>query len=412
MSDGMPELLKRAHREYSNKGLSGLVTNGLSFVARDFWLEKLLDKRSVSRTELQEIAAEDGKIWYMDEESGIHINPPSNQRLREEFKSYPTDFTPERPFVCELSGCHLIGDYAVGLTAEDRLVTETAPVYKDGSIKKLGINLGQYLRICGINKKSAERYEEDRVFPLVTPYSSYYHWVTEYLPKLRLLEYYMKETGDEPTILVESKPRSFVRESLEVMGYPPSSYKEWSRNEMYIDRLIVPLHRIHSFDYYKPSSSNYNPSRDDLGWLRQKVRSGIERNKRREQNKRIYISRQKTGSEHTSSRKVINYNEVEDVLGEFGFKSYVLEELSFQDQAELFINAEVIMGPHGAGLVNMIFSDDPLIIELFPKNKLKPHFYYISEIMGFEYEAVVSDNEGDDLVVDIDTLRGRLATIL
>jgi capsular polysaccharide biosynthesis protein len=117
------------------------------------------------------------------------------------------------------------------------------------------------------------------------------------------------------------------------------------------------------------------------------------------------------GSNYTSSRKVLNYDELKIVLDEFGFKSYELENLSFQKQVEIFSSADIVMGPHGAGLVNMIFSEDPVVIELFPENKLKPHFYFICEMMDFSYRGVIMDSEKSDLVVDTDDLRVQLQSV-
>jgi hypothetical protein len=48
---------------------------------------------------------------------------------------------------------------------------------------------------------------------------------------------------------------------------------------------------------------------------------------------------------------------------------------------------------------------------LSPETVLKPHFYFLASITGFEYEAVVTDAVENNLRVDIDRLRGRLNKI-
>ena len=70
------------------------------------------------------------------------------------------------------------------------------------------------------------------------------------------------------------------------------------------------------------------------------------------------------------------------------------------------------MGPHGAGLVNMIFANQPLIIEMFPEDTLKPHFYFISNMMGFDYEPMVTEAQNSNLIVDTESLRDFLDSVL
>ncbi|MGV7229728.1 MAG: glycosyltransferase family 61 protein, partial [Nitrospirales bacterium] len=78
--------------------------------------------------------------------------------------------------------------------------------------------------------------------------------------------------------------------------------------------------------------------------------------------KRIYISR-----ENAYHRKVSNESEIIELLKTYGIVSVRLEELSFGEQLRLFYNAELVIGPHGSGLGNIVFcSKGTQVIELFP----------------------------------------------
>jgi capsular polysaccharide biosynthesis protein len=99
------------------------------------------------------------------------------------------------------------------------------------------------------------------------------------------------------------------------------------------------------------------------------------------------------------------------VLQERGFESHVLEDYSFGRQMKLFMEADVIAGPHGAGLANMLFAENPLVVELFPETVLKPQFYFLASILGFEYEAIVTDGIKNNLRIDIAHLQQRLDEI-
>ncbi len=412
MVEQIPEILRRARQKYTNGGLKALVVSGTQFALRDFWLEYFVKKRSISRTELAKIAAAKGRIWYLEKEEPLKIKPLNHPQLEKEFTSYSKQYEPERPFVCELSDCLLVGPYAMGLVEDDRIITETTPVGQ----KRLAENIDEYLNSPFQLLRGSRRNQPDQrikcAFPLVMPYDSYYHWIIEYLPKLRLLDYYEEKTDKEPTILIETAPPSYVSETLNIMGYRRDNVKEWQFREAKVETLTIPIHRPHLFNYSKPDLSEYSPSRRDLIWLRNKVQSNTGESDQKNGKKRLYISRQKATSASTGRRKILNYDEISEVLDDFGFESYTLEDMTFMKQVQLFMSADTIMGPHGAGLVNMLFSNDPTVIELFPEGTLKPHFYFLADMMGFDYNPIVTQSENDDLIVDTELLRSRLNSIL
>jgi hypothetical protein len=407
-------IVGRARQVYSEKGLRSLIAEGTRFVTKDIWLELLLQRRSVSRSELKKLAAEEGGIWYLEEEEPFSVCSAPHPKLREAFRPYQMEWAPERPFVCELEECYLVGPYAVGMTTDGRIITETVPLDRRLTSKRLDeyfSSLRQYIHLSGLNDALEPEYKENQVFSLVTPYVSYYHWMTEYLPKLRYIEHYTSETGNEPTVLINSDSSRFVEETLEAAGYGPDNYKRWDKREARVSNLIIPIHRSHIIDYDKPDLSIYEPSQDDLLWLRNKTLSNIE-DLAPEKDRRLYISRQEASPEYTSTRKVVNYDEMLSTLHDFGFESYILEELPFEKQVRLFAEADVVMGPHGAGLVNMIFANEPLVIEMFPEDTLKPHFYFISDMMDFDYEPIVTEAESSNLVVNTESLRDFLESVL
>lgn len=80
--------------------------------------------------------------------------------------------------------------------------------------------------------------------------------------------------------------------------------------------------------------------------------------------RRIYISRRLAATRHAS-----NEAEVVALLSKKGFEDIVLEGLSFAAQVELFAQCEVIVGAHGAGLANVVFSPPGCtVIEITPED--------------------------------------------
>jgi capsular polysaccharide biosynthesis protein len=64
-------------------------------------------------------------------------------------------------------------------------------------------------------------------------------------------------------------------------------------------------------------------------------------------------------------RRVVNEADVLEVLGEANFIAVEPESLSVAGQIELFASARMVVGPHGAGFSNGIFSPRLEALEFF-----------------------------------------------
>jgi hypothetical protein len=49
------------------------------------------------------------------------------------------------------------------------------------------------------------------------------------------------------------------------------------------------------------------------------------------------------------------------------------------------------------------------VVELFPETVVKPHFYYLAEMLDFDYSALVTRADGENLHVDAEELDEVLA---
>ncbi len=74
-----------------------------------------------------------------------------------------------------------------------------------------------------------------------------------------------------------------------------------------------------------------------------------------------------------------------DRLSQYGFKKYILENLPITEQIELFYDADFVIGTHGAGLSNLVFSRKARVLELFPTGYILPHYYYLSKSTNNNY---------------------------
>ncbi|MEO8712967.1 MAG: glycosyltransferase family 61 protein [Parafilimonas sp.] len=101
---------------------------------------------------------------------------------------------------------------------------------------------------------------------------------------------------------------------------------------------------------------------------------------------KLYISRQLA-----SRRKVINEEEILEIVCKHGFTIFYPEKHSFLEQVAIFSNVKYLVGTHGSGLTNMLFMEkDTSLLELH-KNKTNEldHpsflFWYMAEALGINY---------------------------
>jgi hypothetical protein len=131
----------------------------------------------------------------------------------------------------------------------------------------------------------------------------------------------------------------------------------------------------------------------------------------KQKGKRIFISR------HTSKGRQLEMDPafVKGLL-DLGFSIYTLEQMSMKDQIQLFHSAEMVVGPHGAGLAWITFCEETtVVIEICPNEPGRGHYAAISKEIGLNYERYSDCRlEGPDVrfVLDsnlfLDHLRTRV----
>ena len=117
-------------------------------------------------------------------------------------------------------------------------------------------------------------------------------------------------------------------------------------------------------------------------------------------NRRIYISR-----EDAESRRVSNESELFWRIERSGFEKCIPSERTIEEQARSFSNAELIVGPHGAGLANMVYADRATVIELYGADLVQGRFFLLlANELGHRYYNLECRTDGHDLVVSSDDL--------
>jgi hypothetical protein len=132
---------------------------------------------------------------------------------------------------------------------------------------------------------------------------------------------------------------------------------------------------------------------------------------------KIFIDRSDSVFNHC---KLVNNEEIKEYLIKNNFKSYQISKLNFFEQINLFKNAKIIVGPHGAAFSNIIFSNPGLkIVELIPKSHPSIKCKKFSDLLGFNYTRVNLDlidnqieNKKGDMKISVTHLKEIINKVL
>ncbi len=200
--------------------------------------------------------------------------------------------------------------------------------------------------------------------------NNYYHTVTDIIPRLYLLNQTEYQNIDEIKLLFSREPTTLERFFIEKLA--PKNIKitvvENPHRLYSVARLIFPTLMTSPARGYLPS--------EYLEYFREKV---LPKRASKRVN-RIFISRAKA-----NRRRMINEDELFEALKPYGFKKYFLEDMSVETQIGLFYDADCVVGSHGAGLTNIIFSRSIKVLELFGDDFFRSHYYYMAKSLRHTY---------------------------
>ncbi len=214
------------------------------------------------------------------------------------------------------------------------------------------------------------------------------HWLLDGLLRLAVLE----ESGaaaDAKLILPSAKRR--YAEMAEALGYGSERYAGLDGGHWEVEHLLVPSF-LGPSGFIRPWACR---------WLRNRV--GVENRKKGK--RRLWVSRSRA-----KWRKILNEDEVAALLRKHGFEPVQLEDLSFSQQVKLFADAEIVAGPEGANMSNLIFAPRGIrVLEMHPPRYVNPMFYSIASALEMEYFYLVGETppqaRGPGNAVDLDNYR-------
>ncbi|RYU74630.1 glycosyltransferase family 61 protein [Hymenobacter persicinus] len=241
---------------------------------------------------------------------------------------------------------------------------------------------------------------------------NYYHWLLDSLPRLHLVQ----EAGLWDSIdyfLIYDRRHRFAVESLLELGIRDEQIIDVQQNaHLCADQLVV-TSPVRGGGLHAPEwvgefmQQTYLPNVAPAG------------RPARPFSPFVYVSRR-----DAAFRRVRNEAEVEAVLAEYGFVSYALSELSLREKAALFAGARVVVGPVGAGLVNILFcAPGTALVEFLPRNLVVGDYLDLTSRLHMSHYPLIGRRDEasaqkatadrqDDLTVDLAALRQALRLAL
>lgn len=230
---------------------------------------------------------------------------------------------------------------------------------------------------------------------------TYFHWLYDVLARLQLIR--MSGISVDKYLISQNALLAYQEETLTMLGIPPEKILLTGPDfHLKAEKLVISSIPMYSFLEY---------GRWPFDFIRRELFEG--RNIGRSGYDRIYISRSKA-----TTRKIINEDQVMQLLSAYGYNLVVLEEHSVIEQIEIFASAHSIIAAHGSGLANLSFcSPGTQVIEIFARNYTPECYWLISNYLQLDYYSMVQDGCAQlehenfcdqNIIVRLDELRNIL----
>jgi len=213
----------------------------------------------------------------------------------------------------------------------------------------------------------------------------YYHFLIEVLSRLTLVIDLVRNEPDLQ-ILISGPAKKFMNEIFNLLGIN-------TERIVYCENKY--LYKVKNLYFPKPALIGY-PSQVEIHRIRNEllkcIKKGTEKfnsGSNEKNNLIIVIERLEERRKATNTKEL-----VKTIKKQFPYvaKNVVIfdGQISVKDQINLFSRAWIIIGPHGAGFSNMIFSSPGIeTIEFIPENYFGLLFWHIASAMGNNHHNII-----------------------
>ncbi len=325
----------------------------------------------------------------------IYSHDNINAQASHTVKKVPSSL-PSKPIYCADAFVSSIPDGIVHIDYMNIVVkTDTGQILPE-------ISVGLPELIACLPKSNIDFYPGKTVILSCRWQSNYFHWMFDIIARIHLFLAKGLSLHEIDQFVVNNIDQPYCQETLEILGIS-------------LDKIICSNSFAHIQSEYLivPSYPFANGSRMSK-WACEFLQSlFIPRiNSNFIGPERIYISRSRA-----EKRRILNEDQVIDLLEKKGFVTVFLESMSVLEQATYFASAKVIVATHGAGLTNLLFAQPGTkVIEVFLKNGISNLYWQLCQTCHLSHYHLVQNSENlsaseinnQDFFMNIDDLSNIL----
>lgn len=229
---------------------------------------------------------------------------------------------------------------------------------------------------------------------------NYYHWMIEALPRLLLVQ---KQFPDSLLLVPDPCPQ-YIRRTLDLMGvtkrYPLS--KDTGKL-VAVQQLVLPelvyyyqSHELDTFHQLETAAKAYThplpqaagdhtpaPQEELIVTVRHKLLTAFNP-KPVTPYRKVYVSRARQ-----KTRRLLNEEEILPLLDKWGFERVFFEDMDLDDQISLMQETALLMGAHGANMVNTLFlKPGTPVIEMMNREHFNEAYYLLASSFGLPYYSI------------------------
>ncbi|WP_161993407.1 glycosyltransferase family 61 protein [Arcticibacter tournemirensis] len=300
------------------------------------------------------------------------------------------------------------------LTLKNRLVSFQGFVYDDYfKVNKKSLlnpehyrgffNAKHFIKKVWLRGKREANRDEKYLLAFDEWTDAHYHWFTDFLSRV----YAAKEIIKDHILLLPDHS-AYIKEtgirSLQLLGLKPKGIEFIKFRELLkVQQLTLVTHAC------MPGYIN-DP-------LMKQIRDELRKNLDLDSivpKRKLYISRDKAGY-----RKILNEQDVWDVLKSFGYEIVRFEDMDLFHQIRLSASCKSLVSIHGAGLTNMLFMKPGSSVLEFRRDRIYHNQYYwhLADSLDLKYHYLFGkpdmedqyiEGEGCNITIDIHKLKGVL----
>ena len=307
-----------------------------------------------------------------------YLDPPFSYRVVYHPDAPQNEFVSNHTFVGSFKNC-LVHSLPILITEDNHLITnhvwplldkiKNKPQKIHGLWNQWGDNIE--IDLPPITKSFSE--ESTYVWLPIDEYSAenpWHIWI-DVITKFRLLLHKRQQPLKKYVFVLSNPSNYFDRVIKELL--PELKYFVLPKNTVWrFDELIVPSMSNHHDGIVVPPA---------IKWINERFRTNCDKPFRK-----LFISRN-----DAPARKIANADEVFMALN--GWETVTLSDMPVQRQIKIFSEASHIISPHGAGLLNIVFSPPGArVIEIAQKSLLdKKPYPILSHVMMHKHTFLLAD---------------------